>query len=189
MAERGDRGDRGVQGERGERGDHGQHGDPGKTGAPGKSASGEMGERGATGDRGVSGERGPKGDSGQHGGRGAKGLPGPTNKLALIGYLILSAFVGFSFFIQGRDSVTRQEVDADLCNVSKGLLSRQVFAIHTGVESGEVFRRTSKSAEVRAYFARTLPGRRERLVAAEAQLRALGSCGVNRRFPRQGLIP
>jgi len=150
---------------------------------------GVAGERGDSGQRGVAGERGQKGDHGQHGERGAKGMTGPTNRLAVIGYLILTVAVGFSFYIQERDSVTRQEVDADLCNVSKGLLSRQVFAIHTGVESGEVFRRTSKSAEVRAYFARTLPGRRERLVAAEAQLRALGSCGVNRRFPRQGLIP
>ena len=150
---------------------------------------GVAGERGDSGQRGVAGERGQKGDHGQHGERGAKGMTGPTNRLAVIGYLILTVAVGFSFYIQERDSVTRQEVDADLCNVSKGLLSREVFAIHTGVESGEVFRRTSKSPEVRAYFARTLPGRRERLAAAEAQLRALGSCGVNRRFPRQGLIP
>ena len=76
----------------------------------------DPGERGATGDRGVTGERGPKGDhgqeghSGKRGRRGAVGARGPTNRLAVIGYLILTGAVAWSFHevAESRDVAARQ---------------------------------------------------------------------------------
>ena len=76
----------------------------------------DQGERGATGDRGVAGERGPKGDhgqeghSGKRGRRGAVGERGPTNRLAVLGYLILTAAVAWSFHEVGesREGAARQ---------------------------------------------------------------------------------
>ena len=154
-----------MTGDQGERGEQGLSGDTGGTG-----------ERGDSGQRGVAGERGPKGDHGQHGERGEKGLRGATNRYGVIGYLILTGFVALAFYTQEQNTADRQDVEAVQCAVSQGLLSRQVVVLQSEIGDGEVFQKTSKSPEVRAYFTRKLPLRRELLAHAKAQMRTLGNC-------------
>ncbi len=59
------------------------------------------GERGDTGLQGAAGERGPKGDHGQHGDTGAtgrKGIDAKPNRLAIVGYFILTVSSVFALF-------------------------------------------------------------------------------------------
>ena len=64
------------------------------------------------------GERGPTGDHGQDGERGIQGERGPTNRLALIGYLILTVAVAGSLYQNSRHTRQIAEATALVCRIS-----------------------------------------------------------------------
>ena len=64
------------------------------------------------------GERGPTGDHGQDGERGIQGERGPTNRLALIGYLILTATMVGSLYQISRNSAELAETTKLVCRIS-----------------------------------------------------------------------
>lgn len=73
-------------------------------------------KQGEEGERGRVGERGPKGDHGQDGETGARG---PTNKLALVGYAILTVFVVLSLYGTHQNDVLLEQQQIENCQVAK----------------------------------------------------------------------
>jgi len=62
-----------------------------------RGATGETGAAGTTGDKGRTGATGGEGERGATGSRGKSGVAGVSLRAALVGYLILLAFVGIGF--------------------------------------------------------------------------------------------
>lgn len=83
----------------------------------------ERGERGPQGDPGA---RGDHGQPGEHGRPGQQGERGPTNRLALIGYLILSVAVAFAIGSNRKDidkvcETVQRQLDRNAATVERGL--------------------------------------------------------------------
>lgn len=102
----------------------------------------ELGERGATGDRGVAGERGPKGDHGQHGSQGARGARGPANRLAVVGYIILTLAVAYAISIN-RDDINQ------VCATVQSQLDRNAATVERGLNGLKLIRDNPSEARLR----------------------------------------
>lgn len=62
----------------------------------------------------------------------------------------------------------------DACVVQREIIARQVSGIGFQVDFGEVFRLTSRSPEVRAFFTARVPERRRELARVKKELESLG---------------
>ncbi len=84
-----------------------------------RGAEGRIGERGDQGQTGVTGERGPKGDHGQHGETGARGERGAANRLAMIGYVLLSLGIIGALWLSNHNSNEIEKTVEDACRGSQ----------------------------------------------------------------------